>query len=143
MGTSLPPEGAAARPSSPIPRKHFALLEAQGQTCAALSPKCTRHRLWAAARASVQGSQLQPLQTPASWQGQRCHLHGTISEVAKHLLCSFFCHQLPMSHMHLPETGPEPWMCTYSLVCLEVKGGEGDLQACSVPDVGDFPVPFH
>lgn len=109
----------------------------------ALSPKCSRHRLWAAACGSVQGSQLQPLQPPASWQGQCCHLHGAISEVAKHCLCSSFCHQLPISHLHLPETGPEQWMCIYSVVCLEVKGGEGDLQACSVLDVGDFPVPFH
>lgn len=125
MGTSLPKTGAAARPSSPIPRKHFALLEARGQMCTALPPKCSKHGLWATACGSVRGSQLQRLQIPASWQGQCCHLHGDISEVAKHWLCSFFGHQLPMSHLHLPEMGPEQWMCIYPVVCLEVEGEEG------------------
>lgn len=108
---------------APVPQSLESTLPCRrhGARRTALPPKCSRH--WAAARGSEQGSQLQPLQTPASWQGQSCHLHGAISEVAKHWTCSFFCHQLPVSHMHLPETGLEQWICIYSLVCLEDKEG--------------------
>lgn len=112
MGTPCP--GRVLLPA-PVPRKRSALPEARGQVITALPPKGSSHGLWAAAHGSERGSE--PLQTPASWPGQSCHLHGAVSELAKHCLCSFFC------HMHLPERGLEQWMCIYPLVCLEAKEG--------------------
>lgn len=135
MGTSLPQMGAAARPSSPVPRKHFALLEARGQTQPSLlsvllmalckAPSCSLSRPLPAG----QDSAVTCTEPYLRWQNTGAALSSATSS--------------PCPTCTYQKRGQNNG-CAFTLSCAwKSRWREGDLWACSVPHVGDFPVLFH